>query len=349
MVIDNSQVSAAHHFGCLYLVMKNNSTYNVQRFYSRATDDNYKKTDTGVTLKSKGRQYCRASSIMGGSTLYIHDKHGISDIRKYLYITGGSKVHSNNPIRLMRGEKSNVCFGDSASKLEVDVFSGSYSKGSYQFDAGMAKNYPTQAKKYYIGDITNVSTNKMIMYSTYDGACIPYILNDDPSDSTEQAKNARNPWWRLCTGQTIGYKYGNNYSGNFDNKMVDEVSMITPAEFDIKVGSSSTTKIQSWYPRTKKQRSVMRCDFDSTWGSTENANLNTCASYDTGSGWETEPMYTDGGFDTYISGYNNGQCLNRQFICSGCSYCDGWGDNAGTGYTDWTDVDGGLGSENIKW
>ena len=56
MVIDNSKVSAAHHFGCLYLVMKNNSTYNVQRFYSRATDDNYNKTNTGVALINKGKQ-----------------------------------------------------------------------------------------------------------------------------------------------------------------------------------------------------------------------------------------------------------------------------------------------------
>ncbi len=347
MVIDNSKVSAAHHFGCLYLVMKNNSTYNVQRFYSRATDDNYNKTNTGVNLINKGKQYCRAASIMGGSTLNIHDKHGISDIRKYLYITGGSTVNSNNPIRLMRGEKSNVCFGDSASKLNVNIFSGSYSKGEYQFDAGMTKYYSDQIKKYYIGEVQNVKKDKMIMYSAYHGACIPYILNDDPSYSSDQAKNASNPWWRLCTGQTIGYKYGNNKYENFNDKMVDEVSMITPAEFDVKIGSGYYNQIRSWYPRAKSTFNTGRCDFDKSGGITEFATLHLCSI--SGVNSETEPSYTDGGLDTFISGYNNGKCLNRQFLCSGCSYCDGKGDSAGTGYTDWTDVSGGLGGENIKW
>ena len=339
MVIDNSKVSAAHHFGCLYLVMKNNSTYNVQRFYSRATDDNYNKTNEGVNLINNGKQYCRAASIMGGSTLNIHDKHGVSDIRKYLYITGGSTVNSNNPIRLMRGPTSNVCFGDSDSSLNVNIFSGISSTGEYKFDASATKYYAKLARKYRIGEIYGVRENKMIMYSAGNGACIPYTLNRDPSDSTNQAKNAWNPWWQLCTGRIS--------DTDLDNVMVDDVSMKTPGEFKVLVGSSDQTKIRSWYPRTNQRYSTTRCDFDKRGGITESANLYMCSSSNVNSA--TEPLYTDDGFDTYITAYNNGKCLNMRFLCSGCSYCDGYGDRAGTGYTDWTDKSGGLGNADIKW
>ena len=345
--IDNSNVSATNHYGCLYLNMKNGSTYNVVRFYSRATDINYGKSASNMNFINRGGQYCRAAAILGNSTFNIKSKHGVTDIRKYLYISGGSKVVSNNPVRLMRGPYSTVCIGDTSSSLIVNVNAGdsSYGKGSHTYDASYSRDYGTNASRYYVGTMSNVSSDKLVMYSRKNGACIPYELNNDPTDKDNVDKNKKNPWRILCTGSTNSSGYNNEKEDkNFDNKMLDEVSMRTPGSFSVKVGSSYsyTTTINSWYPKRKTKYSTRRCDFDKNYGNTESETLNMCGTTTSDSG--TEPQYTDGGFDTYISGYNSYKCLNREFLCSGCAYC-----SAGVGYSDWSDADGGLGTDSVAW
>ena len=349
MVIDNSTVYGNNHFGCLHLNMTNNSTYHLAHFFARATDENYYGGSSNYSL-TKGSPYCVGAAIRNGSRLKINSSHGVTDIRKYLYIDGNSTVETNNPIRLMRSPKAVVCIGDSGSQLKVSVSGGqsTYGYGSHSFRASNASGYDTAARSSGVGYMQSLNTDKMYMYSNGNGACLPYQLNSDPS-STGTARDNANPWWELCTGNI-----GNN-NADENNHMTDSVSTITPGQFDVQLRNTNYANsgteystISGWYPKRTVDSITWRCDFDrktvggDSGSTSESANLKMCSTPSTVSGnfsagnLEDEPEYTDGGFDTYYY-YTKMSCRNRQFLCSGCWHC-----RNGIGYRDWSDSDGGL-------
>ncbi|MBQ8677374.1 MAG: hypothetical protein IJ529_02755, partial [Alphaproteobacteria bacterium] len=331
MVIDNSTVYGNNHFGCLHLNMKNNSTYTLMHMYSRAVDEDYGKT-VWSGFVNRGGQHC-VGTYLKDSTLNIMSKHGVTDIRRFLYLNN-SKVNSNNPIRLMNNGDSRICIGDSTSALNVNVNgnSATYGKGSYKYTAGA--NYETAADKYHVGYMSNEDRSKRIMYSAGHGACIPWELNRDPGTYYSwdgSSKDYYNPWWKVCSGNPGPSSPNYTEDSKKKNWMPDDVSMNTPAKFDVRVSYYATEKttIQPWYPRNTSKTSTWRCDFDSRYYYQEQANLYMCSS----SATEKNAQWSDYGFDTYYAG----QCRDRQFLCSACSHCAN-----GIGYSDWSDTQGGL-------
>lgn len=276
---------------------------------------------------------CRGVAARNNSTIKVRSEVVTVNKNSKMYLDN-SHLSSWYPVRL-NSNTSVVCLSGTGSLTTYEQSNGSGGyKTTYKTDSETTKSgntyedtytdFAVAMEKYKIGYATNVDTSKRYIYSEGSKSCLPNRLNGGNSKD----------WKSACKGKTASE---DKIDPKTKNLMFDYISYLSPRNFSVRVsknGNKNVT-INGWYPKKKGKSDVLRCDMDAKIPNYEIAKLEMCGN---SSSVYDDIAYTDDGFDTHAEdGSAYGKCVNRRFLCSGCSTCQD-----GLTFVDWSDETGGF-------